>query len=88
MKSINIRLTETMIQDIKEVSNIYNISNSELIRKGIEIILQNKKNEAYYKLTANIAEGTEKETREIIERLNQYSEKDLEVVEVESVVIE
>lgn len=88
MKAISLRLEENMIQDIKEVSSIYNIPTSELIRKGIEMILKAKKSEAYYRLTANIPTGTEEETREIIDKLNKYTDDELEIVERESMVIE
>lgn len=87
MKAISLRLDENMLQEIKEVSNIYNIPSSELIRKGIEMILKEKKSEAYYRLTANIQEATEEETKEIMDKLNSYTDKDLEIVEHESVVI-
>lgn len=88
MKAISLRLEESMIQDIKEISNIYNMGTSELIRKGIEMILQTKKSEAYYRLISNIPTGTEKETKEIINKLNSYTDKDLEIVDKESVEIE
>lgn len=88
MKAISLRLDESMLQDIKDVSSVYNIPTSDLIRKGIEMILKSKKSEAYYRLTANIPTGTEEETKEIIDRLNKYTDDELEIVERESVVIE
>ena len=87
MKAISLRLDEQTLQDIKKVSSIYNIPTSDLIRKGIKMILEAKKSEAYYRLTADIEETTQKETDEIIERLNTYNDDELEIVEKESVVI-
>lgn len=87
MKAISLRLDENMIRELKEVSNIYNIPTSDLIRKGIKMILNAKKSEAYYRLTANIQEGTVEETKEIMEKLNSYTDEELEIVERESVVI-
>ena len=43
MKAISLRLDEQTLQDIKKVSSIYNISTSDLIRKGIKMILEAKK---------------------------------------------
>lgn len=51
------------------------------------MILEAKKSEAYYRLTADIEETTQKETDEIIERLNKYNDDELEIVEKESVVV-
>ena len=87
MKAISLRLDEQTLQDIKKVSSIYNIPASDLIRKGIKMILEAKKSEAYYRLTADIEETTQKETDEIIERLNKYNDDELEIVEKESVVV-
>ena len=75
MKAISLRLDEQTLQDIKKVSSIYNIPTSDLIRKGIKMILEAKKSEAYYRLTADIEETTQKETDEIIERLNCWKRK-------------
>ena len=87
MKAISLRLDEQTLQDIKKVSSIYNIPTSDLIRKGIKMILEAKKSEAYYRLTADIEETTQKETDEIIERLNKYNNDELEIAEKESVVV-
>ncbi len=87
MKAISLRLDEQTLQDIKKVSSIYNIPTSDLIRKGIKMILEAKKSEAYYRLTTDIEETTQKETDEIIERLNKYNDDELEIVEKESVVV-
>ena len=46
MKAISLRLDEQTLQDIKKVSSIYNIPTSDLIRKGIKMILEAKKSEA------------------------------------------
>ena len=87
MKAISLRLDEQTLQDIKKVSSIYNIPTSDLIRKGIKMILEAKKSEAYYRLTADIEETAQKETDEIIERLNKYNDDELEIAEKESVVV-
>ena len=87
MKAISLRLDEQTLQDIKKVSSIYNIPTSDLIRKGIKMILEAKKSEAYYRLTADIEKTTQKETDEIIERLNKYNDDELEIAEKESVFV-
>mgnify|MGYP000937615573 CR=1 FL=1 len=43
MKAISLRLDEDMLDEIREVSKIYNITATELIREGIKNILNNKK---------------------------------------------
>ena len=50
MKAISLRLDENMLDEIREVSKIYSITATELIREGIKNILNNKKNDIYFKL--------------------------------------
>ncbi|WYE08440.1 hypothetical protein KST91_03280 [Fusobacterium vincentii] len=71
---------------IKKVSSIYNIPTSDLIRKSIKMILEAKKVRFIIE-TANIEETTQKETDEIIERLNKYNDDELEITDKESVVV-
>ena len=86
MKAISLRLDEQTLQDIKKVSSIYNIPTSDLIRKSIKMILEAKKVRFIIE-TANIEETTQKETDEIIERLNKYNDDELEITDKESVVV-
>ena len=60
MKAISLRLDEDMLDEIREVSKIYNITATELIREGIKNILTNKKNDIYFKLITNKTECDEK----------------------------
>ena len=70
MKAISLRLDEDMLDEIREVSKIYNITATELIREGIKNILNNKKNEVYFKLISNKTEYDEKESSEIVSKIN------------------
>jgi hypothetical protein len=83
MKAISLRLDEDMLDEIREVSKIYNITATELIREGIKNILTNKKNDIYFKLITNKAECDEKESAEIISKINNLSEEDLTVTREE-----
>ena len=83
MKAISLRLDEDMLDEIREVSKIYNITASELIREGIKNILTNKKNDIYFKLITNKTECDEKESAEIMSKINNLSEEDLTVTREE-----
>ena len=75
MKAISLRLDEDMLDEIREVSKIYNITATELIREGIKNILNNKKNDIYFKLISNKTEYDEKESSEIISKINNLESK-------------
>ncbi len=83
MKVISLRLDEDMLDEIREVSKIYNITATELIREGIKNILTNKKNDIYFKLITNKTECDEKESAEIMSKINNLSEEDLTVTREE-----
>lgn len=83
VKSINLRLEENTIQEIKELGKIYHKNMTELLREAIEKFIQEKKNNVYYRLTANIEECSQEETDEIITALNNLTDEDLEIVEEE-----
>ena len=83
MKAISLRLDEDMLDEIREVSKIYNITATELIREGIKNILTNKKNDIYFKLITNKTECDEKESAEIMSKINNLSEEDLTVTREE-----
>ena len=83
MKAISLRLDEDMLDEIREVSKIYNITTAELIREGIKNILTNKKNDIYFKLITNKTECDEKESAEIMSKINNLSEEDLTVTREE-----
>lgn len=83
MKAISLRLDEDMLDEIREVSKIYNITATELIREGIKNILTNKKNDIYFKLITNKTECDEKESSEIMSKINNLSEEDLTVTREE-----
>ena len=83
MKAISLRLDDDMLDEIREVSKIYNITATELIREGIKNILTNKKNDIYFKLITNKTECDEKESAEIMSKINNLSEEDLTVTREE-----
>jgi len=83
MKQYNIRLDEDIIKDVNDVAETYKTSVSELIREGLAKVIEEKKNDVYYRLTHEVEECSKQETTEILNELNKLTKEDLEVVEVE-----
>ncbi len=86
MKSINIKLDEKMVEDIKGIAKIYNKSMTDVIKEALSNIITEKKNDFYYKLT-NFPECSEEETKEIVDMLNNLSDDDLVTVRKEVIEI-
>ncbi len=84
MKQISLRLENRQYEDLKELSSIFNTDYSQLIREGIETIIQKKKKDPWYmvqKMMENTPVMDEKEEKEILKELNSLSEEDMEIAE-------
>ncbi|MBC2856963.1 ribbon-helix-helix domain-containing protein [Cetobacterium sp. 2A] len=79
MKSINIRLDDKIIEELKHLSKIFGSNVSELIREGVNKILEEKKADPYYRLT-NFSEASSDETNDIVKELSKLSDDDLKIV--------
>ncbi len=86
MKSFNIRLDDEMLVDLKRVSSIMGKTVSDLVREGIEKILEEKKVDPYYRLT-NFCKMSQSETTEIIEKISSLSDDDLKIVKRRKVTV-
>ena len=83
--SFNLRLDQELIDDIKKVSKIYDESMSELIREGIQMALEKRKNSIFYRLNS-ITEYVDKEEEvEILEALSSLTDDDLTIERSETV---
>ncbi|MGL4954221.1 MAG: hypothetical protein ACRC4Y_01920 [Cetobacterium sp.] len=85
--SFNLRLDQELIDDIKKVSKIYDESMSELIREGIQMALEKRKNSIFYRLNS-ITEYVDKEEEvEILEALSSLTDDDLTIERSETVEV-
>lgn len=83
MKAISLRLDENILNDLKNTARIFNVGYTELIKEGIELILQQKHEYPLYKLINNIESMPIEEENEITNEINSMSKEDLEIVERE-----
>ncbi|KDE72985.1 hypothetical protein FUSO8_02875 [Fusobacterium necrophorum DJ-2] len=81
-----IKMEEKLIQDILEISKIYNMSFSDFVRKALKKEIEEKKNDFFYKMKT-VAYATKEETEDILEGLNSLAKEDLEYVEEEEIAL-
>lgn len=79
MKTFSIRLDENLLLELKQVSAIEGETISDLIRKGIQRIVEEKKETTHYRLS-NFIEMSQKETTEILSEIDKLSFDDLQIV--------
>ncbi|MGL5724527.1 hypothetical protein [Cetobacterium sp.] len=85
--SFNLRLDQELIDDIKKVSKIYDESMSELIREGIQMALEKRKNSIFYRLNSIAEYVDEEEEVSILEALNSLTDDDLTIERSETVEV-
>ncbi|WP_294096877.1 hypothetical protein [uncultured Cetobacterium sp.] len=85
--SFNLRLDQELIDDIKKVSKIYDESMSELIREGIQMALEKRKNSIFYRLNSITEYVDKEEEAEILEALSSLTDDDLTIERSETVEV-
>ncbi len=83
MKQYNFRLDEQIVAEATDIAKIYNENLTSLVREGLAKIIEERKNDIYYKLTHNIETLESEESKEIIDELKKMKPEDLEIVETE-----
>ena len=78
-RAVNLRLDEKDISDIKNVAAAFHMTFTAIIREALNEYLPKKKNDPYYRLTANVAEAPEDESEEILSAVGSLSEDDLSI---------
>lgn len=86
MVSVNIRLEENTLNELRKMSNIFKIPYSEIIRKGIEREIKEKRKSFLYKMN-QFEEINQEEEKEIMQELEAMTSKDLEITKTIEVKI-
>ena len=83
MKQYNFRLDENLVEEATNLAELYDKTLSDLVREGLEKVINDKKNDVYYRLTNNIKKASKQETEEIMKELNKMSDDELKIVKKE-----
>ena len=78
-RAVNLRLDERDIMDIKNVAAAFHMTFTSIIREALNEYLPKKKNDPYYRLTANAAMAPADEAEEILSAVESLSEDDLSI---------
>lgn len=78
-KTISLKIDDELFNNIKRVSNLFNVSSSEFIRNAVIKELENKKNDFIIRLS-NVEYCDDTEENEITELLNKLTDDDIKIV--------
>jgi len=78
-KAMNVKLEETKILDLKQVTAAFHITMTDAINEALDAYLEKMKSDPFYRLTANVEQADEEESNEILGELNAMSDDDLSI---------
>lgn len=84
MKTMSVKLEDSVIGEIKKISEILKISYSDFIRSAVKKEIEENQKNFMYRLS-NVPYAALEEEKEILELLNNLSDEDLKIVKVENI---
>lgn len=78
-KTIILKIDDELFNNIKRVSNLFNVSSSEFIRNAVIKELEDKKNDFIVRLS-NVEYCDDTEEKEITQLLNKLTDDDIKIV--------
>lgn len=78
-KTISLKIDDELFNNIKRVSNLFNVSSSEFIRNAVIKELEEKKNDFIVRLS-NVEYCDDTEEKEITQLLNKLTDDDIKIV--------
>lgn len=78
-KTISLKIDDELFNNIKRVSNLFNVSSSEFIRNAVIKELEDKKNDFIVRLS-NVEYCNDTEEKEITQLLNKLTDDDIKIV--------
>ena len=77
-KTISLKIDDELFNNIKRVSNLFNVSSSEFIRNAVIKELEDKKNDFIVRLS-NVEYCDDTEEKEITQLLNKLTDDDIKI---------
>jgi len=87
VKAMNFKLEEDRIADMKAVANAFHITMTDVVNAALDVYLAQKKQDPFYRLTLNVEEVSDNESKEILDALNSMSDDDLKISKVKKLEV-
>ena len=78
-KSVNFKMDESEILDIKHVASVFNLTMTDIIKQGIKEYVNKLKQDPFYRLTSNVQDASTEESEEILKNIGELSDDDLTI---------
>ena len=81
-KAMNFKTDEVRIADIKSVASVFRMTITDVINEALDEYLAKMKKDPFYRLTANVKDASEEESKEVLEAIQTLSDDDLTISQV------
>ena len=78
-KAMNFKFEEKDVLELKHLAAVFNMTLTEVVKDALSDYIEKMKNDPFYKLTANIEEASEKESKEVLTAIESLSDDDLSI---------
>ncbi len=78
-KAMNFKLDESRIEDIKNVASVFHMTFTDVINEALDDYLPKMKGDPLYRLTVNIEDASEEESKEVLNAIESLSDDDLKI---------
>jgi len=83
VKAINFKIDEAELADIHQVSSVFNMTQTDIIKNALRQYIAKLKKDPFYRLTVKVKDADQAETEEILDHIDRMSDDDLEIVSTE-----
>lgn len=87
VKAINFKIDEAELAEIRQVSSVFNMTQTEIVKNAIRQYIAKLKKDPFYRLTSKVKDADQTETKEVLSHIDQMSDDDLEIVSTERYTI-
>ena len=87
VKAINFKIDEAELAEIRQVSSVFNMTQTEIVKNAIRQYIAKLKKDPFYRLTSKVKYADQTETKEVLSQIDQMSDDDLEIVSTERYTI-
>lgn len=84
-KAMNFKLDEKEIADMRNISTVFNITMTDIVKKAVSEYIAKLESDPYYRLTMNVQDASKEESEEVLGAVNNLSDDDLDIASVKHV---
>ena len=81
-KAMNFKTDEVRIEDIKSVASVFRMTITDVINEALDEYLAKMKKDPFYRLTANVKDASEAESKDVLDAIEELSDDDLAISQV------